>query len=361
MAGPPAAPRPACRCSSLLYVLAQRRRRPVGRPLLEPDPHPRRAAAVVVPAPPPAVRAVRRSPSPAWPSPSPGRSSSPACPTNQTTIILTIDVSGSMCSTDIPPSRLQAAEAAATQFIESQGSGTQIGIVAFTGFAEIVQAPTTDQQLLFDALQQPHDRPPDGGRQRDPRRDRRDRGDRPERRQELDRGLARPAAGAGAQGRLRARTSSSCSPTARATPASLPTDAAQQAADRGIRVYTIGFGTANGGGTRPGLRPVPRRPRAARRRWRRLRRRRLRRRRRPGGFRRGIDEDTLKQVADADRRRVLPGRERRAARRASSQGLPTNLITKHEVVEIGVGFVGVRRAAAAALALLLGRAWRPLP
>ena len=59
-------------------------------------------------------------------------------PTNQTTIILAIDVSGSMCSTDIAPSRIQAAEAAATQFIQSQGSSTQIGIVAFSGFAEII-------------------------------------------------------------------------------------------------------------------------------------------------------------------------------------------------------------------------------
>jgi len=74
-------------------------------------------------------------------------------PTNQTTIILSIDVSRSMCSTDIPPSRIQAAEAAATQFIESQGSSTQIGIVAFSGFAEIVQAPTADRQKLLDALQ----------------------------------------------------------------------------------------------------------------------------------------------------------------------------------------------------------------
>src|SRR5450759_5558389 len=45
-----------------------------------------------------------------------------AVPTNQTTIILTIDVSGSMCSSDIPPSRLEAAEAAAAAFIKSQSS-----------------------------------------------------------------------------------------------------------------------------------------------------------------------------------------------------------------------------------------------
>jgi hypothetical protein len=42
------------------------------------------------------------------------------------------------------------------------------------------------------------------------------------------------------------------------------------------------------------------------------------------------------------------------------QNLPTNLITKHEVLEIGVFFVGFS-AIAAALAFLLGRAWRPLP
>src|SRR5437867_747697 len=73
-------------------------------------------------------------------------------PAGQTTIILAIDVSGSMCSTDIDPTRLQAAEDAATSFIQRQGSTTQIGIVAFSGFAEIVQAPTNDQEVLLDAV-----------------------------------------------------------------------------------------------------------------------------------------------------------------------------------------------------------------
>ena len=43
-------------------------------------------------------------------------------PTNQTTIILAIDASGSMRANDIPPSRLEAAEAAAISFIQSQKS-----------------------------------------------------------------------------------------------------------------------------------------------------------------------------------------------------------------------------------------------
>src|ERR1035437_2619432 len=74
-----------------------------------------------------------------------------AVPTNQTTIILTIDVSGSMCSTDIPPSRLEAAESAAASFINGQASSVRIGIVAFSGFAEVVQPPTTDKTALLSA------------------------------------------------------------------------------------------------------------------------------------------------------------------------------------------------------------------
>src|SRR5262249_43423538 len=75
-----------------------------------------------------------------------------AVPTNETTIILTIDVSRSMCSTDIQPSRIQAAEAAADSFIQSQKSSTLIGIVAFSGFAELIQPPTTDQGALEAAV-----------------------------------------------------------------------------------------------------------------------------------------------------------------------------------------------------------------
>ena len=69
-------------------------------------------------------------------------------PTDQTTIILVIDASGSMRSTDIQPSRLGAAEAAAISFIQRQKSQTQIGVVAFAGSAELIQAPTTDQEAL---------------------------------------------------------------------------------------------------------------------------------------------------------------------------------------------------------------------
>jgi Ca-activated chloride channel family protein len=73
-------------------------------------------------------------------------------PTNQTTIVLALDVSRSMLATDIQPSRLDAAAEAALSFIQSQKSSTRIGIVAFAGFAEMIQPPTTDQETLEDAI-----------------------------------------------------------------------------------------------------------------------------------------------------------------------------------------------------------------
>src|SRR5664279_936052 len=76
-----------------------------------------------------------------------------AVPTNETTIILTIDVSRSMCSTDIQPNRLQAAEAAALSFIQSQKATTLFGIVVFSSFGELIQPPTSDVGALQAAIQ----------------------------------------------------------------------------------------------------------------------------------------------------------------------------------------------------------------
>ena len=73
-------------------------------------------------------------------------------PTSNATIILAIDVSRSMCSTDILPSRIEAAKAAALKFVEDQDGNTQIGVVAFAGFAVLVQPPTRDQALLVSAI-----------------------------------------------------------------------------------------------------------------------------------------------------------------------------------------------------------------
>src|SRR5215207_1505829 len=60
-------------------------------------------------------------------------------PSNKATVILAMDVSRSMCSTDIPPNRLEVAKAAAQAFIRTKLSGRKVGIVAFAGFAELIQ------------------------------------------------------------------------------------------------------------------------------------------------------------------------------------------------------------------------------
>src|SRR5215207_11126751 len=73
-------------------------------------------------------------------------------PSNKATVILAMDVSRSMCSTDIPPNRLEVAKAAALDFVQNNSSGRQVGIVAFAGFAELIQPPTTDVGLLEDAI-----------------------------------------------------------------------------------------------------------------------------------------------------------------------------------------------------------------
>ena len=70
----------------------------------------------------------------------------------RTSIILALDVSRSMCATDVSPNRLTVAQDAARAFVKSQPSGTRIGIVAFAGFAELVVPPTTKRQDLIDAI-----------------------------------------------------------------------------------------------------------------------------------------------------------------------------------------------------------------
>lgn len=267
-------------------------------------------------------------------------------PAGRATIILAIDVSRSMCATDIEPNRLEAAKAAALSFIERQASNTQIGVVAFAGFAELIQPPTVDQEVLQDAIES------------------------------LTTGR-RTAIGSGILKSLDAiaEINPSVAPSmsdaalgAEPTPlpegsyapaiivlltdgvsntGPLPLDAAQQAVDRGVRVYTIGFGTENdtisipycgsfGGGQQ------------------------FRGDAQFGGwFRRGIDEETLKQVA------AMTGGSYYSATSAGElhsvfQNLPTYLITQRETMEISVAFAALG-ALLAAIAVTLSLIWHPLP
>ncbi|MGH3270180.1 MAG: VWA domain-containing protein [Trebonia sp.] len=68
------------------------------------------------------------------------------------TIMLALDVSGSMCSTDVKPNRITAAEQAASVFIKSQAGGPRIGLVAFASTAAVLVPPTTDSTQLLSAL-----------------------------------------------------------------------------------------------------------------------------------------------------------------------------------------------------------------
>ena len=71
---------------------------------------------------------------------------------SRTTVVLALDVSLSMCASDIDPNRLTVAQEAAKRFIENQERGTQVGIVAFAGIAQLIVPPTTDKDLLVDSV-----------------------------------------------------------------------------------------------------------------------------------------------------------------------------------------------------------------
>ena len=73
-------------------------------------------------------------------------------PSTRATVMLAMDVSGSMRAADVNPSRIEAAQTAAKQYIKDQPSDVQIGIVAFAATAFLVQNPTTDRASLNAAI-----------------------------------------------------------------------------------------------------------------------------------------------------------------------------------------------------------------
>ena len=73
-------------------------------------------------------------------------------PSQHETIILSIDVSGSMRAKDVEPDRITAAQNAAKAFVNEQPRTTRIGIVAFAGTASLVQAPTQNREDLIAAI-----------------------------------------------------------------------------------------------------------------------------------------------------------------------------------------------------------------
>jgi Ca-activated chloride channel homolog len=273
-------------------------------------------------------------------------------PSNKATVILAMDVSLSMCSTDIPPNRLEVAKQAALSFVRNSSSGRQVGIVAFAGFAELIQPPTTDLRELENAITYlaPARRTAIGSailRSLDAI-------------SEVDDRVAPSELGSSSSANP-SQAPAEYSPhiivlltdgASNAGP--LPLTAAEQAVQRGIRVYTIGFGTTNntspmncgdgdlfagfgfepqqsgGGGFGGG-----------------------------GGFRREIDEETLTQIAD------LTGGEYYIATSANElqevfQNLPTYVTATRETTEISVFFTAFA-VLMAVIAMILSLRWHPLP
>ena len=180
-------------------------------------------------------------------------------PTQKQTIILALDASGSMRAKDVLPSRLEAAQTAAKQFVADTPAKTQIGVVTFAATATLVQPPTSDREAVVAAID----------------------------RMQLQRATATgsglivslatifPDAGFDVSAALFGRDAARNAPIGEAkkdakkdfkpvAPGSYnsaviilltdgqrttgpdPIEIAKLAADRGVRVYTVGFGTTSG-------------------------------------------------------------------------------------------------------------------
>lgn len=73
-------------------------------------------------------------------------------PRNRATVVLVIDVSLSMQATDVEPTRLAAAQAAAKSFADDLTPGINLGLVAFSGTASVLVSPTTNREATKTAI-----------------------------------------------------------------------------------------------------------------------------------------------------------------------------------------------------------------
>jgi Ca-activated chloride channel family protein len=164
------------------------------------------------------------------------------------TVILSFDVSGSMAADDLEPSRMEAAKAAAREFVVRQPPSILIGVVAFSDSGFSVLVPTADETQVLGAIDRLG----------------------PERGTSIARGILSslttiaaaeqdPAAGFYTNRSPEPVPLPTTVPDGTYAPAAIvlltdgennqspdPLEAAQAAADRGVRIYTVGIGTFAG-------------------------------------------------------------------------------------------------------------------
>jgi len=73
-------------------------------------------------------------------------------PRNRAVVMLVIDVSQSMRSTDVPPNRMAAAQEAAKQFADELTPGINLGLIEYAGTATVLVSPTTNREATKNAL-----------------------------------------------------------------------------------------------------------------------------------------------------------------------------------------------------------------
>ena len=73
-------------------------------------------------------------------------------PRDRAVVLLVIDVSLSMNATDVTPTRLLAAQDAATRFVAQLPAGINLGLESFSGTAEVLVAPTTNHDQVAAAI-----------------------------------------------------------------------------------------------------------------------------------------------------------------------------------------------------------------
>ena len=249
-------------------------------------------------------------------------------PTQEGTVVLAMDVSGSMNADDVKPNRLEVSKAAAKAFVAKQSEHVRIGVVSFASDASIVQSPTTDKELVIEAID----------RLRTQRATAIGRGilisldaifegseDEPPSVKWLRPDL-QPAPG---------EAIPSASPKARSIPRAAativlltdgqnnqyppPLTIVEEASSRGVRVYTIGLGTAQGTVIRIGGRAI----------------------------RTALDEDTLKRVAALTDAEYFNAQNEQELKNVY-ESLTTELVLRKEKAEVS----GLFSAAAALLTIL---------